>query len=257
MKISLRTKLIISFLTVIIISGVVATLVGSRLIANGIIRQAQDQVKNDLNSAREVYREKTEDIKDTVRFTAVRVFIKDAIIKNDIETLKRKLTEIRKSESLDILTLTDVNGRVIFRSRNPSVYGDNQAYDDLVGRVISVREVVTGTVLVSREELMKEGEDLAEQAYIKFIPTPMAKPRPETEEVSGMMIKAAAPVIHNDVLIGVLYGGNLLNRDYEIVDGVKEIVYQDEKYRGKNIGTSTIFQWDLRISTNVKRDDGS
>ena len=58
MKISLRTKLIISFLAVIIICGLVSTLVGRQLIVNGIIRQAQDKVKIDLNSAREIYREK-------------------------------------------------------------------------------------------------------------------------------------------------------------------------------------------------------
>lgn len=58
MKISLKTKLIISFLAVIIICGLVSTLVGRQLIVNGIIRQAQDKVKIDLNSAREIYREK-------------------------------------------------------------------------------------------------------------------------------------------------------------------------------------------------------
>jgi len=54
----------------------------------------------------------------------------------------------------------------------------------------------------------------------------------------------------NDI-IGVLYGGNLLNRNYGIVDKVKKIVYQGVKYKGKDIGTATIFQEDLRISTNV------
>ena len=84
MAISLRTKLIISFLAVIIICGMVATMVGSHLIVTGIIRQAQEKVKIDLNSAREVYREKEENIKDIMRFTAVRFFIVDAILENEI-----------------------------------------------------------------------------------------------------------------------------------------------------------------------------
>ena len=41
------------------------------------------------------------------------------------------------------------------------------------------------------------------------------------------------------------------------MNDVKEIVYQGVKYKGKDIGTATIFQRDLRISTNVKRKDGS
>jgi len=258
MKISLRAKLIISFLAVIIICGLVATLVGMRLIGTGIIGQAQDKVRTDLNSAREIYREETENIKDIVRFTALRFFIKDAILDNDTERLQQELDEIRKRESLDVLTLTDKIGRVIVRSRNPSVSGDNQAHDELVSEVLSGEEVVAGTVIIPKEELIKEGLDIAEQAHIKFIATPKEKPSLEIEETSGMIIKAAAPVFGRDgSLVGVLYGGNLLNRNYKIVDRVKEIVYQGVKYKGKDIGTATIFQGDLRISTNVEGEDGS
>jgi two-component system NtrC family sensor kinase len=258
MQTSLRAKLIISFLAVIIICGLIATLVAIRLIGSGIISQAQDKVRTDLNAARHVYRDEIQGIKTLLDLSAQRFFIKDAILENDIETLKQELGEIRKRESLDILTLTDKNGWVIVRSRNPSVCSDNQANDEFVSRVLSAGEVVAATVIVPREELMKEGEDLAEQAYMRVIPTPKAKPRPETEQTSGMMIKAAAPVFGRDGdTLGVLYCGNLLNRNYEIVDGIKEIVYKGVKYKGKDIGTATIFQGDLRISTNVKVEDGS
>jgi len=60
----------------------------------------------------------------------------------------------------------------------------------------------------------------------------------------------------NDDLLGVIYGGILLNRKYEIVDRIKNIVYRGESYKGKDIGTATIFQWDVRISTNVKNSNG-
>jgi two-component system, NtrC family, sensor kinase len=49
----------------------------------------------------------------------------------------------------------------------------------------------------------------------------------------------------------------LLNQRYEIVDAIKQQVFRDEAYKGKEIGTVTIFLGDLRISTNVKREDGS
>jgi len=258
MKISLRTKLIISFLAVIVICGLVATLVAIRLIGTGIISQAQDKVRIDLNSARHIYQDEIQQVRSLLDLSAQRFFIKDALLKNDIDTLTRRLEEIRSREYLDILTLTDKNGRVIVRARNPSVSGDNQAQDVLISRVLSNKEVIAATVIVPREELIKEGADLADQAYMKFIPTPKAKPSLETEQTSAMCVKAAAPVFGYDgSLIGVLYGGNLLNRDYKIVDEVKETVYQAVKYKGKDIGTVTIFQGDLRISTNVKNEDGS
>ena len=90
-----------------------------------------------------------------------------------------------------------------------------------------------------------------------FTPTPKAKPRIKDQETSGMVLKAAVPVFdENKKLLGVLYGGHLLNRDYRIVDRIKDIVYRGVKYKGKDTGTATIFQWDVRISTNVRDSEG-
>ncbi|UCF16665.1 MAG: hypothetical protein JSW59_04215 [Phycisphaerales bacterium] len=55
-----------------------------------------------------------------MRFTALRFFIKEAILSSDIEALQKQLEVIRKAESLDILTLTDENGKVIARTRKTS-----------------------------------------------------------------------------------------------------------------------------------------
>ncbi|RKY56432.1 MAG: histidine kinase [Candidatus Neomarinimicrobiota bacterium] len=257
-KIKLRLKLILSFLSVIVIVGVTSTLVGVYLIGDRIVKQAQEKVELDLNSAREVYKDKIRDVSTSIRLTALRFFLNDAISRNDIARLKIELGRIRERESLDILNLTDKDGKVIVRARNPVMYGDDQSDDELVKEAISKKEVVASTLIIPRDELLKEGEDLAEQAYIKLIQTPKAKPISGSEETSGMMIKAAAPVFdYNGNLIGILYGGNLLNRNYEIVDKIKDIVYRGETYRGKDIGTATIFQGDLRISTNVERKDGT
>ena len=91
---------------------------------------------------------------------------------------------------------------------------------------------------------------------MRIIPTPKARPKKEVEETSGMMLKAAVPIVDQDgKLLGVLYGGNLINRDYYIVDRIKEIVFKEEKYKGKDTGTATIFQGDVRISTNVRTEE--
>jgi two-component system NtrC family sensor kinase len=127
-----------------------------------------------------------------------------------------------------------------------------------VSQVLLAKQVIAGTAIIPRDELIKEGTHLAEQAYMKVIATAKAKPTLETEETSAMMIKAAAPVLHSDgSLLGVLYGGNLLNRNFEIVDRVKQTIYRGTKYKGKDIGIATIFQGDLRISTNVEVKNGS
>ncbi|MFC1501945.1 cache domain-containing protein [bacterium] len=258
MQINLKTKLTASFIIVITICSVVSTWVGVYFIGNGIVKQVQNKVRTDLNSARVIYLENLTKIKDVMRLTANRFFIREGLLGRDIQTLSNELYQIREWESLDILTLTDNKGRVVFRSRNPEIHGDNLESDMLIKRVIEKRELVASTQILTWEDLNKEGEDLAELARIPLIPTEKAKFRLEEEETSGMVIKAAAPVINNNGnLLGVLYGGILLNRKFEIVDKIKETVYQGEIYKGKDIGTATIFQGDLRISTNVMREDGS
>ncbi|MFB0519824.1 MAG: cache domain-containing protein, partial [Desulfatiglandales bacterium] len=59
-----------------------------------------------------------------------------------------------------------------------------------------------------------------------------------------------------DNLLGVLYGGILLNRSTTMVDRVRDTVFQQEIYKGRSIGTATIFFNDIRISTNVLAPDG-
>jgi two-component system NtrC family sensor kinase len=152
----------------------------------------------------------------------------------------------------------DMNGTVICRSRNPNLSGDNLGNDIFVATAIKTKKIVKGTDIVPQKQLMDESPQLAAQAFMDITPTPKAKPRTDREETSGMMIKAAVPIFDDsNNFVGVLLGGILLNRDFEIVDKIKEIVHGKEVYKGREIGTATIFQNDLRISTNVKNQDGT
>ncbi len=253
---SLRTKLILSFLIVIIIGGVLSLSFGSRLMKNTIIHQAQAKVEHDLAAAWMVFNEKLSDIKEIVDLTAAREAIQEDIISQRLQLLEKKLSRVREVYGLDILTLTDEKGKVIIRTRNPGVVGDNQSQDEIIS-LAPKKDVLAYPQIVSREELLKEGDDLANQAEMDFIDTPKAAFRPEKKETSGFVLKAASSVRdENGILIGILYGGILLNRNYEIVDRVKETVYKGEQYKGRDKGTATIFQHDLRISTNVKNENG-
>ena len=99
---------------------------------------------------------------------------------------------------------------------------------------------------------------LANKAVFRLIPTPKEKLTEKAEETSGMVLKSAYPILDfNGDVLGVIAGGVLLNRNYEIVDRIKNIVFKDAKYKGKEIGTATIFMGDLRISTNVMDKEGN
>lgn len=252
---SLRTKLILSFIGVIFFGAILTMVFGSRLVRGAIIDEAQEKVKYDLSSAWMVFNEKLNHIGDIISFTAERESIQDAIVYKDNNILLRYLSRVRIQRGLDVLTLTDSTGRVIVRTRNPEIKDDDQSQDEIIKKALDGGNFASPQI-VTREELLKEGRELVDRAYMEFVPTPKALPIPEDKEVNGMMLKAASSVEDdNGNLLGVLYGGILINRDYTIVDRVKELVYKDMKYKGREIGTATIFQHDLRISTNVRNEN--
>ena len=68
--IPIATKLILTYLLIIVIISAFFMLVGVRLISDRIISEAQDKVRNDLNAAREIYLSELTHINDVVRLTA-------------------------------------------------------------------------------------------------------------------------------------------------------------------------------------------
>jgi two-component system NtrC family sensor kinase len=252
----IRRKMILSFLAVISFGGIITLFIGMRIEHRTIFSLAQAKVRHDLASAWMVYNEKLISIRDIIHLSTAREFILDTLRTGNAADRAKKLDDIRREFDLDILTMTDARGRVVLRARRPDVSGDDQSGDPLVRRAL-LKETAAATQIVSRAELLKEGPDLADRAYFTFIPTAMAAERSEDHEENGMMLKAASPVEdESGTLLGVLYGGVLFNRNYDLVDRVKDIVYKGEKYKDKDIGTATIFQSDLRISTNVLNDQG-
>jgi len=257
-RVPIATKLILSFLLIIVIISAVFMVVGVQLISNRIVSEAQEKVRHDLNTAREIYLSKLSHINDVVRLTADRFFIEEAILSGNIEEAKIELLRIKNMGELDVLTITDASGSVLLRTSNLSLSGDDQSDDDLVKEVLDRQVPIASTSIVNADDIRKESPLLAELAYFKFIDTPMARVRDDVEETAGMMLKAASPIFDDqNHLIGVVYGGTLINRNFEIVDKIKQTVYEDVKYKGQDIGTAEIFQDDVRISTNVENEDGS
>jgi two-component system NtrC family sensor kinase len=257
-RVPIATKLTLSFLSIIVLISAVFIVMGVRLIGDRIVAEAQEKVTHDLNAAREIYLGKLGHIADAVWFAANRSLLMNALFSGNTKLPSEELTKLKESKGLEILTVADRTGKVILRTSNPTLIGDDQSQDELVRAVLDRREPVAATAVLAADDLRKESPALAERAYFQFVSTPKARARTETEETAGMMLKAAAPVFDPQRnLIGVVYGGVLLSRNFELVDKIKQTVFEDVVYKGKDIGTATIFLDDLRISTNVRNEDGS
>jgi len=256
-RISLRLRLTMSFILVVLITAFLSLLLGYQLIFTNIIGQAYTTVRSDMNTTQYIYNERINVIRLFMEHISNLDYIKEAILTRDRTLLVKKLTETRTELSLDILNLTDADGKVIVRARNPEAYGDSVADDRFIRRMPQEKKTISGTDLMRREELKREGADLADQARIELVATARARKPDRVAEERGLVLKAAAPVFHRGKLIGILYGARLLNNDFEFVDRIKSLVFQGEQFEGRDIGTATIFLDDIRVSTNVRLPDGS
>ena len=255
---SIQGRLVRNFSLAILIPALVTAVVGVGMIRQWVFAQAQTQVNADLEAAKEIYQATVDRLEDAIRIHATRMVIYGAMARRDTTGLAEEMDRIRQAEHLDVLTLTDAEGRVFYRSGNPAAAPGPEMHDSLVEQALKHLAPVAATEVVPAGVLELESPTLARQAVMAIAPTPRSRPAGATEVKAGMMLRAAAPVATPvGRLVGVLYGGVLINRNYDIVDKIRRTVFKEEEYEGRPVGTATIFQNDVRISTNVRAADGS
>jgi len=254
---STRSKLIASFLGVCLLVGAVSLFIGVQLLYKAVLSEATNRVRLDLNAAREIYQTRIKTIRIPLSTTVLGPGFRLALENKEIADLVSRLERLARNAELDFAGIVTKEGSTLCKIGKGSVANKSlEVVNPVANSVIDRMVPVSGTVILNREFLAAEDPELAEQANIRFIPTPRAAPRDEKEETSGMALAAGIPIFENDEFLGVIYGGVLLSRSTDIVDTVRDTVFQHETYKGRSIGTATIFFNDLRISTNVLTPEG-
>jgi len=251
----LKWKLVLPNLSLPLLTMALATIFTIHVINSFIFKQAQSKIINDLSAAHELYHYKLQDIDSVVRLVASGCDLVQALEEGERSNVQKVMQYLRVAEHLDFLTLTDSAGRVVLRAHNPSLHGDRPPFK-LIDRAL-IGEHHASTEIIPANEIVKESNDLQRQVDLEIIPTLKAKKKEKTIVKDGMALLSAWPVYdHKRNIIGSIYGGILLNRNYSLVDTIKKVVFHDAVFAGKDIGTATIFQDDVRISTNVKDSSG-
>ena len=226
--VSVKTRILLSFLMVVFVLSVSCAMLGYYVMKNDIFERAERKVLNDLTTARLAYATEIERIGQGLQLIAP---------DGDLEELRRKL---------DLHYLRHVAA---------------SDFDRLHSRIAQVAAAEGrpqgGTRLIAEEEYDAMGADFAGKEPIPIQVTPMARPT-DRQVLNQVMAKEYAVPVRDegDRVVAVLYGGRVINRDYTFVDRIREMVYGQELYDSKPVGTVTIFQDDVRISTNVLNEAG-
>lgn len=261
--VNLQSRLVLGFLIATCLTGLVATVVGIRVINRNTIGEVQRKVQQDINTARLVFDYNMGSLKSQVQCVALRIPLKETVRSRNFKALENLRGLIRDDTiaaenciGIDMLSVVDARGTVLYRASNPGVRGDNIMSDPVVRKCLDERTPQSSVELMPVEMIKTENPSLSHRVEIPIVKTPLSTEISEKELSRGMVMRAAYPIIDDEKnLLGALVGGTLINKDYTIVDKIKETVYRDEKYRNLDMGFATIFQGGVRVSTNVMTED--
>ena len=253
---SLRFKLIFGLLTIVFLMGALSVYLGVSSINRNVIREAYDNVKNSLKAINDLYQEEIKSRARIVEYLSRTSEIVNATASGNREYLYEKLLQIKEEFGFDIVNVVKPDGTILVRANNFEAYGDSVAHYKYIQWVLRNRKPAAGTGVLGYENIKKEGQDLAERTLIPIIPTPKARPQRKEMEERALVLKTVSPIFQRGRLVGVLYAAVLLNNNDRFVDRFKKLIFKEEKIKGKDVGTITIFLDDVRVATNVVDKNG-
>jgi two-component system NtrC family sensor kinase len=244
----LQTKFNLGIIVVFLVLALSIGALSVHYVNTNTIREAKDRVSIYTRAAWEIHDGKIACIQAALealsRTQSVEELLQQYEDEEQLGAAREKLERIRQDQGMDVLNLLAPDGTVILRTRYPYNAGDNLESDPIVERVMAEQRSSSGNVIFSQERLDIAGEGLVGRALAIG------------QEPRGMFAGAAVPVMRDGQMTGILEMGVLLNGAVDEVDRIRDAVFENETYKGKPVGTATIFMGDLRISTNVLDNQG-
>lgn len=249
-KRSLFNQLILTFSLTILIPSAISIFVGIQMIGKYAYKEAQGRVDSNVEAAKEIYASYVERIKNSLRIHSSKKILYDSLIFKNRSELQSEMEKIKTEEGLDILNLLDSRGVLYFSTNNPLRFGEEISEKPIIRDVLLKKEPVAGTIIIPELDLKKESIYLFSRVYLKI---------PENNKIirEGLAIMAGVPVFTPEKrFAGILYGGIILNKNYEIVDKIKDVLFGGLYYKNKEMGIVSIFQNKFGISTTLNEKEG-
>lgn len=169
-----------------------------------------------------------------------------ALEQGDASAVQGILEQTKSLQSFNYLHLTDLEGNWQAEPRK----GKSRPSPML--KTAGKGEAVVDVEIFSLPELVLEDPEFSQQNQLVLLETPRARATDRMVEDRAMVVRAVAPLRDNrGQVVGFLDGGLVLNRNFQFVDALRDLVYGQGNLAKGSIGTVTVFLDDVRISTNV------
>jgi two-component system, NtrC family, sensor kinase len=264
---TLRRTLMVAMALLALLATAILGVVGALTISRTVIQEAQSRVTKDLSVLRSQYH-------NEMQVLALRLEHRARGLRPDSPGLAEGLQEIRRDLGFTVLNLCDPEGRPLMGTHPPGAGPLPIERDPVLRRALEGRPA-WGTFRLDAERLLAEGGAPLQRAMAVYPPVPSSGTSPETpaatEEAPAATEETPAaaeetPAATEEALFrwfaqplldergrvaALLYGGRALNYDYEFVDNLRDLLFGREEFRGKPVGTVTIFLDGVRVATNV------
>ena len=219
---SLKYHILAALFLQIVVIAILIAILGYYTMQHDIIARAQKEVVKKIEAAQIVY-------------------------DNEIDKIKTALILTRDTKSLiSVKSILDVDYVYEVPVSSKSKVQSEIALAAFKGNLAG------GSRIIEAGELKIISNVLLDRAKTKIEYTPKAKPADKKFLESALAIEYAMPIMDsNREVVAVRYAGRIINKDFNLVDDIRDVVFGHEVYNNKSIGTVTIFQDDVRIATNV------
>ncbi len=234
---TIKAKITIIISLTVLVGGLIASAIGTYTVRNTLMTQAYEKIRHDIQSAFALYQSEGEKLKSIISLIAENIRLKqDKSVLYDINYIEN----LMRDNSIDFLTIIDSEGKDIFGKKSISRFE----------YIRNSPEQTQFSETLSNEDLKilmrKESDDLS----INIIDTPHSY-REERKYLRDILCLTYASKFEINRNRYYLYGGIILNKNFNFVDRIREIIFSGEFYNGKPVGTVTIFSGPVRIATNV------
>ncbi|MFT6301215.1 MAG: two-component system NtrC family sensor kinase [Granulosicoccus sp.] len=257
---NLRYRLLALLLVPLVLLTGTVVLLASKWSSDYTYEQLFTKVNTDLRVAGESFRRIEHDGEQQMSALAGSAEMSELLSQQNNSALLQLLEKQRLRHGFDFLKLLSSDGGKVLNRKGWSQHTLRLSplSDLMMAADRSLDAGVSGVEIYSASDWQRESRIVSEKVILPLVATARAAPTKRAVEDRAMIIRTLQGVKNaSGELVAVLESGLLLNRNFEFVDEIRDLVYGPGSLAPGSRGTVTVFLEDVRITTNVPSRDES